>query len=581
MKIVAIITSVFAVTCALTAASSQDNYKLGPDSQPNPNVPHGEVTHFTFASSHVFPGTVRDYWVYVPKQYSSSKPACVMVFQDGGGYQSSNGGARVPVVFDNLISKGEMPVTIAIMVNPGVVPAANSNSLPRFNRSYEYDSVNGEYARFLEEELLPEVSKKWNLTSDPNGRALAGASSGGSCSFFAAWNRPDLFRRVYSMIGSYTSLRGGQTLPDIIRKMEPKPIRVFLQDGSNDQDIYAGSWPIANTDMAAALKYAKYDVKFEMGTGYHSGTHGASILPDALRWIWRDYPKQITATDTNGQPVLTILSKGEPWREVSGKITGIESMATNSLGEVFLCNPSMNSIFKMDTNGQISVFKNKVPGLAGIAFGPDQKLYATQPGSKRILSYNRDGTEEVLEHDIRANIITINRLGNVYVADSNSGMIWNIGGGHKKTLLDRDVTNISALQFTPDQSLLIAIKSHPGNMSISYQVAEDGTLKFKQPYFDLHVSYDNPVASANGSAVDANGWLYVPTQLGIQVLDQASRVNGIIENPTRGETRLIAWGGAKLDTLYAYSQDKLYARKTAAKGVLSHGVPVKPPSPRL
>ncbi len=581
MKIASRVITALMVATILSPAMAQDNYKLGPDSQPNPNVPHGEVTHFTFGNSHVFPGTTRDYWVYVPKQYTSSKPACVIVFQDGGGYQSATGGARVPVVFDNLIAKGEMPITIAIMVNPGVVPAANVNALPRYNRSFEYDSVSGEYARFLEEELLPEVGKKWNLTNDPNGRALAGGSSGGSCAFFAAWNRPDLFRRVYSMVGSFTSLRGGQTFPDLIRKMEPKPIRVFLQDGSNDQDIYAGSWPIANMDMAAALKYAKYDVKFEMGTGYHSGVHGAAILPDAMRWLWRDYPKPISATDSNGQPVLTILAKGETWREVSKNTYNAVSMATNSAGEVFFYDPAAKAFFKIDTRGVISTFKNRVPGVAGIAFGPDGKLYATQPGTKRILSYDVYGAEEVLEHDIRADIIAINRLGNVYVADSNGGLIWSLGGGNKKVLLDRDVTNLSGLQFTPDQTLLIAIKALPGNMAISYQVANDGTLRFKQPYFDLHVAYDSPVASAIGSVVDTNGWLYVTTNLGVQVLDQASRVNGIIENPTRSETRLLAWGGAKMDTLYTFSQGKIYARTTKAKGVQSHGVPMKPSSPRL
>src|ERR1051326_3433209 len=178
--------SLLALVSAALPAHSADDYKLGPDSQVQPGVPQGEVTHYTWQSK-IFPGTVRDYWVYVPKQYDPAKPACVMVFQDGGGFQDRNNGYRAPVVFDNLIAKGEMPVTVAIMINPGVVPANSPDQQPRYNRSYEYDAPTGDYARFLLEEVLPEVGKKLNLTQDPNGRAICGSSSGGIASFVAAW----------------------------------------------------------------------------------------------------------------------------------------------------------------------------------------------------------------------------------------------------------------------------------------------------------------------------------------------------------------------------------------------------------
>ena len=272
-------------------ARAADDYQLGPESKPQPGVPEGEVIKLRWEQSKVYPGTVRDWWIYVPKQYDPAKPAAVMVFCDGGGMVSKDGGFRVPVVFDNLIAKNEMPVTIGVFTNPGEVPAAAAGQKGRSNRSFEYDSVGDAYVRFLLEEIMPEVSKKYNLTRDPAGWAICGNSSGGICAFTAAWERPDAFRKVVSHIGSFTNIRGGYVYPSLIRKSKdkPKPIRVFLQDGSNDLDNLHGNWPLANQDMAAALKYAGYDYKFVFGDGAHSGKHGGAIFPDTMRWLWRDY----------------------------------------------------------------------------------------------------------------------------------------------------------------------------------------------------------------------------------------------------------------------------------------------------
>ena len=279
----------FLSTCAFAA-----DLPLTPDSERQPGVPAGKVEKFTW-TSRIFPGTVRDYWVYVPAQYKPDTPAAVMVFQDGGGYVSEQGRFRVPVVFDNLIHKGEMPVTIAILINPGTLPPLDASKQPRPNRSYEYDSLGDRFARFLIEEILPEVGQRWNLTSDPNLRAIAGASSGGICSFNVAWERPDQFRRVLSTIGSFADLRGGDIFPARVRKMEPKPIRVYLQDNDHDLNIYAGDWPLANQQMVSALTYAGYDFKFVPGQGGHdSGTAGA-VFPDALRWLWRDWQTPLAA----------------------------------------------------------------------------------------------------------------------------------------------------------------------------------------------------------------------------------------------------------------------------------------------
>ena len=282
----------FSTFTTLTARAA-DDYKLGPDSMPQPNVPQGEVIKLRWENSKIFPGTVRDWWIYVPKQYDPAQPAAVMVFCDGGGMVSKDGGFRVPVVFDNLIAKKEMPVTIGVFTNPGEVPAAELGQKGRSNRSFEYDSLGDAYVKFLLEEIMPEVSKKYNLTKDPAGWAICGNSSGGICAFTAAWERPDAFRKVVSHIGSFTNIRGGYVYPALIRKSKdkPKPIRVFLQDGSNDLDNLHGNWPLANQDMAVALKFAGYDYQFVFGDGAHSGKHGGAIFPDTMRWLWRDYAK--------------------------------------------------------------------------------------------------------------------------------------------------------------------------------------------------------------------------------------------------------------------------------------------------
>ena len=277
--------------CAATAVPAADDYQLGPESMPREGVPKGKVEQFKWTSK-IFEGTVRDVWVYVPAQYDASKPTAFTVFQDGGGMVHPQRSYRVPVVFDNLIDKGDIPTMIGIFINPGEVPPTTKEGKPRRNRSFEYDTLSDQYVRFLLEEILPEVKKRYslNLTDDPKFRAICGNSSGGICAFTAAWERPDKFGKVISHIGSFTNIRGGHNYPALIRKTEPKPIRVFLQDGTADLDNMHGNWPLANMQMAAALKYQKYDHKLVLGEdGGHNGKHAGSIFPETLRWVWRDW----------------------------------------------------------------------------------------------------------------------------------------------------------------------------------------------------------------------------------------------------------------------------------------------------
>ena len=279
--------AVVAVVSGLTSVAAADDYQHGPDSRRQDGVPQGTVTRSTWTSSQVFPGTVRDMWVYVPAQYEAAKPACVMIFQDGGSYVRENGSFRATIVMDNLIHQKQMPVTIGIFLNPGTIPAARPGANPRRNRSFEYDTLSDQYARFLTEEILPAVGERYRLTDDPERKAVCGISSGGIAAWTVAWERPGQFRKVLSHVGSFTNIRGGHNYHAMIRKAKKKPIRVFLQEGASDLDNLHGHWPLANRQMAAALQFAEYDYRFVMGDGGHNGRHGGAILPDSLRWLWR------------------------------------------------------------------------------------------------------------------------------------------------------------------------------------------------------------------------------------------------------------------------------------------------------
>jgi enterochelin esterase-like enzyme len=275
------------------APSPDDIYTLGPDSMKKAGVPEGTITKYEWNNSKIYPGTVRDYWVYVPKQYDPKKPASLFVCQDGQKYQA-------PIVFDNLIHNGEMPVTIGVFIKPGDAPRKpgepprkkpdGSPASPK-NRSVEYDTVSDVYSKFLLEEILPEVTKTYNISQKPEDRCIAGSSSGGICAFSVAWFRPDQFGKVFTTVGSFTNIRGGNAYPEMVRNSERKPIRFFQQDGENDITNQFGSWFEANKAMAAALKEKGYDHKFVIGTGAHSDKHGSAIFPEVMRWMWRDWKK--------------------------------------------------------------------------------------------------------------------------------------------------------------------------------------------------------------------------------------------------------------------------------------------------
>jgi enterochelin esterase family protein len=270
------------------AKAPPESYPVHPDTQAQPGVPKGTVTKQTEWKSQIFPKTVRDWWIYVPAQYKADgPPAALMVFQDGGGYVKN--AAHVPIVFDNLIHRGDMPVTVGVFINPGDVPVDGKRNPRPSNRSFEYDTLSDQYVRFLLEEMLPATEKQANvkLRSDPAFRAIGGASSGGICAWTAAWERPDQFSKVWSAVGSFQNIRGGDRYPGIIRKTAKKPIRICFQDGDHDLDNEHGNWWLGNLQMEKALAFKGYDYKFIEGHGGHNSKQEAAVLPDALKWLWR------------------------------------------------------------------------------------------------------------------------------------------------------------------------------------------------------------------------------------------------------------------------------------------------------
>lgn len=268
-----------------------EHYEMPVEAKAQAGVPEGRLEKFEWKDSHVFPNTVRDVTVYIPAQYDAAKPASLMVWQDGTRHADPNGQPgqlRATRVFDTLIAKGEMPVTIGVFIDPGRKPTQKAGDKAA-NRGFEYDSLSDAYARFVIDEILPTVKQRYSLTwSDrPEDHAIAGGSSGGICAFTVAWERPDQFSKVLSWVGSFVNLRGGHVYPAMIRKAERKPLRIYLLDGDNDLDNPFGNWPLANQNMAASLKYMGYDYRFDYGHCFHGSKGMSASLPDALRWLWR------------------------------------------------------------------------------------------------------------------------------------------------------------------------------------------------------------------------------------------------------------------------------------------------------
>ena len=546
-------------------------------------APQGEVSKYTFETSKIFPGTVRDYWVYVPKQYDPAKPACLHVNQDEIQFNA-------PQVFDRLIHAKEMPVVIGVFVKHGRVKAASEAALDRFNRSYEYDGLGDDYVRFLLEELLPDVEKRTasdgrpiRLSRDGNDRAIAGSSSGAICAFTAAWERPDAFRRVFSAIGTYVGLRGGNVYPTLIRKFEPKPIRIFLEDGSADLNIYGGDWWMANQEMERSLTFAGYEVDHSWGDGGHNGKHATEIFADAMRWLWKDWPSPVKRGA--GSPQLReILIPGEDWKLVAEGYKFTEGPAVNEKGEVFYNDVPSSKTYKVGLDGQVSVFLHETHKGDGQRFGPDGRLYSVAGGTEQIVGYDASGKATVVADGFRGNDLVVRHDRSIYVTNpgwngTDPSKIWLIKPSGEKQVVDTGLRFSNGLTLSPDQSLLYVADSR-GHWVYSYQIQPDGTLGYKQHYYHLHVPDTADDSGADGMRVDRDGRLYVATRMGLQVCDQAGRVNAIIPTPN-GKVSNLCFGGPDFDILFATCGDRVYQRKVKVRGANSFQPPIQPNPPRL
>lgn len=353
-------------------------------------------------NSDVFPGTIHEFMVSIPDSYDGDTPAALYVGLDGPLYNA-------PEVIDSLIAEGSVPVMIGVYLQPGVIMGSDS-TVTRYNRSNEFDAIDGRLARFIETELLPAAEslstpdgRRVKITDNPDLRMISGASSGGIGAFVAAWSRPDLFRRVYTTCGTFVAMRGGDLLPALIRKTEPKPLRIFMHDGSNDAwNPLFGHWYEQNRLMASALKFAGYDVDCRWDDGAHSITNGAALFPEAMRWLWRDVPSPIIPGNSGNSTLSAILIAGEGWNRTDTPVGRPAPLsATTPDGKIFVEPEDDRSRWLMAStiapdgtkaNTQKAyllhdtTFSN--PGIAGIAFDTEGNLYAATAAGIQIADQN-------------------------------------------------------------------------------------------------------------------------------------------------------------------------------------------------
>lgn len=560
-------------------------YPPGPDSLEQPGVPKGELIKFNFEESKIFPGTFREVTIYVPAQYDPAQPACLYVNQDGVQY-------KAPTVFDNLIHRKEMPVTIGVFVMHGRVRAANQDAaLDRFNRSFEYDGLGDNYARFLIEELLPAVERMKTADGRPirlskraEDRAIGGSSSGAICAFTAAWERPDSFSRVFSAIGTYVGLRGGDHYHSWARKFEPKPIRVFLQDGANDSNSYAGDWFMANQTLYRALVFGGYEVEKVWGEGAHSSEHATAIFPDAMRWLWKGWPAAVRGGASSNNTLKALLLPGEDWQLVSEGHRFTEGPAVNAQGEVFFNDVPNSKTYRIGLDGKVSTFLADSKRGDGQSFGPDGRLYAAAGAEQKILAWDAEGRATAVADGFRGNDLVVASNGNIYVTfpgwnGSDPSQVILIRPNGEKVVVDTGLRFSNGITMSPDQTLLYVADTRT-HWVYSYQIQPDGTLKHKQKFYWLHVSDSDDDSMADGLDVDREGRLYVATRFGVQICDQAGKVQAILPTPNRKISN-IAIGGEKFDILYATCGDKVYRRRLNVRGAPSWEKPTKPAPPRL
>ncbi len=557
------------------------------DGKPDPSVPHGEFLQGAITDSKIYPGTVNNFQVYVPAQYDPSRPACLLIKLDGiGAYEGA--------VLDNLIARKEVPVIIGVGISSGTVwkdPIGTPNRRAiRFNRSYEFDSVNDRFPDFVLNEVLPAVQKLTTrdgrpikLSSDGNDHAATGGSTGGIGSFTLAWQRPDQFTRVYSVIGTFVSMRGGHEYPALIRKTDPKPIRIFLEDGSTDAwNPLFGSWYDANLNMESALTFAGYDVAHAWGVHGHDGRPGQIIFPDVMRWLWRDYPAAIKSGVSKNSTLQEITLPDEGWRKLPQSFQSAAGLAADAKGDVYLSDAPAHRIYRVATDGKPAVILPRAPAIVGQAFGPDGMLYGVVPSERRIIALNPQSGSRTVAEGIAGRGIIVTHDGTLYVSEpgAHSDMpsrIWRVKGGDKK-VVDQGLLSASGVASSPDGSLFFAAEKST-KWIYSFVVQPDGSLGDKQAYYWLHMTDISNESGAGDLAVDTHGNLYVATGMGIQVCDQNGRVRAILPLPTPiGTVRSLCFGGEHFDVLYVTDGTQVFMRRLKVPGFAPWAPPIAVPS---
>lgn len=525
---------------------------------PRDDVPRGRVEQMPVWKSKIFPGTVRNWAIYVPAQYKPEVPAGLMVFQDGHSYQKPEGKWRVPVVFDNLIAAGLMPPTIAVFLNPGhgIDKPQPETPWKSSNRSLEYDSLGDRYARFLLEEIIPEVEKTYAISADPMMRAICGASSGGICAFTVAWERPDAFGKVLASIGSFTNLRGGDVYPSLIRQTEPKPLRISLADTSGDLDNLFGSWPIANRQLAAALRSMGYDLRFDWAEGYgHNARHASALFPDALTWLWRS--EQATpVVDVSGNlrgdmTLMKLLIPGEGWQPLVTGLGFADGPCAGADGTLFFCDMKEPAVYRIAADdveaGRDTRSVVARESVSGLEFGPDGMLYACQGAKRRVIRIDpNSGTVTEVARDVTPNDLAISSDGMIFITETKSGQVTRIDPVTGATeVVGSGIIAPNGIAFSPDGGTL-AVSEYRGTHAWMFRLTADSGLDANLPAMTLwrpidpqgDFTFNQPppyqtASRGDGMAVDRVGRFYITSAVGVQVFDPTGRHSGVLSLPER------------------------------------------------
>lgn len=517
-------------------------------------VRQGQIKSFAFAESAIFPGTVRDVTVFIPAQYDGSRPACVYVKTDGYN-------PREKPLLETMIATREMPVTVGVFVRPGELPATVKDTMGRRNRCFEYDGVGDNNVRFLVDELLPAVARKFDLKLSTNGndRCIAGGSSGGIAAFNAAWERPDAFSRVYANSGSFVAFRGGHEFPTLVRKFEAKPIRAYLTTGMRDMENCAGDWFLIDQEMDKALRFSGYDYAFRIIDGGHVAGY-YEYFQEAMSFLWKDWPKPI-ATGPSAPRVRDLILPGEPWQLVARDRHAARGPACNARGEVFFPDTEANKIYRIGLDGKIEEFLSDAGHANSLSIGPRGELYAVSSRTGRLMSYDAMGRGSLVVEGLRGQHVLATPAGGLYVTSNGEGPgeVWFVGDG-LKTRVASGLKFATGLAYRPDRWLLSVADGH-SKWAYSYQINADGTLSNKERFFWLHVPDWEDDAGAESICYAREGQMLVATRWGIQVCADDGPTQAILPTPDRGRVFGVCLGGRELDTLFAFCGDKIWKRR--------------------